>query len=75
MLLGIDRIQRMKGLRVDRVTGNVLAPVIKGDAPGIGTVVGAKTGQAMQTRLETEPAAILLAHRTIGRLDLAVMKN
>ena len=65
----------MKSLRVDGVTGDVLAPVIKRNAPGIGTMVGTKTGQAMQARLEAEPAAILLPHGAVGCLNLAVVKD
>ena len=47
VLLGINRIQRVKSLRVNRVTGHVLTPVIKSDSPGIGTVVGAEAGEAV----------------------------
>ena len=65
----------MKSLRVDGVTGNVLAPVIKSNAPRIGTVVGAEAGETMQARFKTELTAILLAHRAVRRLNLAVVKD
>ena len=65
----------MKSLRVDGVTGDVLAPVIEGNTPRVSAMVGAKTGQAMQARFEAELAAILLAHRPVRRLNLAVVKD
>jgi alkylation response protein AidB-like acyl-CoA dehydrogenase len=65
----------MERRRVDRMTGHVLAPVIEGHAPGIGAVVTAKARQSMIAGLKAKPAAVLLAHRAIGRFDLGMMKN
>ena len=75
MLLGVNRIQGMKGLRVDRVAGHMLAPIIKGHTPWIGAMVGAKTSQSMETWFKTKPTAILLSDWTVGCLDLAMVKN
>ena len=75
VLFRIDRVERVKGLGVDRVTRHMLAPVVEGDAPGVGAVVGSEGGQAMTAGLETKPAAVLLANRAVGGLNLCVMED
>ena len=75
VLCRIRRIERVEGLRVNREARHVLAPVVECHAPRICALVGAKRRQPMPLRLEAKPAAVLLAHRAVRRLDLAVMKN
>ena len=75
MLLGVNRVKRVKGLGIDGVTGNMLAPVIKSDTPGIGAVVGAKGGEPVVTGLKAEPAAVLLANRAVGGLNLGMVED
>ena len=75
MLFGVLGIERMKGLRVNRVAGHMLPPIIEGDTPWIGAGVSPEAGQAMPLWLEAEPTTVLLPDRTIGSLHLSVMKN
>ena len=75
VLLGIHRIERVKGLGVDWVTRHVLAPVVKRHPPRIGAVVSAEAGELVLAWLETKPATVLLTYRAIRRLNLAVVEN
>ena len=75
MLLRERRIERMKCRRKDRVAGHVQSPIVKGHAPRIGAVIRAKAGQPLVTRLEPEPAAVLLADRSVRSLHLRVMED
>ena len=75
VLLGIHRIERVKGLGVDWVTRHVLAPVVKRHPPRIGAMVSAEAGELVLAWLETKPATVLLTYRAIRRLNLAVVEN
>ena len=75
MLCRISRIERVEGLRVNGVACHVLTPVVECHAPRICALVGAECGQSVLLWLEAKPAAVLLTHRAVRRLDLAMMKN
>ena len=57
------------------MTGHVLAPIVKSDAPRIRAVIRAETGQPVRTRFVTEPAAVGLPNGSIGRFHLSVVKD
>ena len=75
VLFGVNRIECVKGLGVDRVTRHMLTPIVKRHPPRVGAVVGAKAGELVEARLEAKPTAVLLAHRAIRRLNLAMVEN
>ena len=52
MLLGVNGVERVEGLGVDGMAGDVLAPVVEGDAPRVGAVIGAEAGELVAARLE-----------------------
>ena len=70
MLLRIRRIRGVKGAGENRVTGDVVAPIVKSNAPGIRARVTAENRQLLRVRAQAEPARVIHAHRPIGRLDL-----
>ena len=65
----------MESRRKNWVTGHVLTPVVERDSPGIGAAVSPKTGQTMGSWPEPKPATVLLTDRTVGRLNLGMMKD
>ena len=75
MLIWIGGIQRMKGGRVDRVTGNMLPPIIKRHAPRVGAVISPKTGQPLRVGMKTKPSTVSLTNGAVSGFDLRVMEN
>ncbi len=75
MLLRVGRINRVKRGRINRVTGNVLSPVVKRYTPRVGAMVRAETRESMSSRLEAVPTTILLPDRAVRRFDLRVEKD
>ena len=71
----VCRVHGVEGGGKDRMTCQVLSPVIKGDAPRVGAVVHAEGGQPVRAGAVTEPAAIGQPDRTISGLHLAVMED
>ena len=59
----------------DWVAGDVLAPVVEGHAPRVSAGMRTERGQSVKFRLPGEPSAVLLANRSVGCLDLSVVKD
>ena len=75
MLLRVRWIERVKRGRINRMTGNVLPPVVKRYTPRVGAVVRAETRESMSSRLEAVPTTVLLPDRTVRRFNLRVEKD
>ena len=59
----------------DRITGNVLAPVVEGYAPRVGACMGSERGQAVKFRFPGKPSAVLLADGAVRSLHLSMVKD
>ena len=65
----------MVGGGEDRITGNVLAPVVEGYAPRVGACMGSERGQAVKFRFPGKPSAVLLADGAVRSLHLSMVKD
>src|SRR5262245_42181275 len=54
---------------------NVVAPVVEDTPVRVGKTVGNVGLKFAGARLEAEDAAVVIAHRAIGRLDLGAMED
>ena len=75
VLSRIRWVERVKSSGKDRVTGDMLPPIVKRHSPRVCARIGTETGQPVAVGIKAEPATILLTNRTIRCLDLTVMKD
>ena len=59
----------------DRVTGDVLTPVIESNAPRVGACMRTEGGESVQFRFPGKPPTVLLADGAVGSLNLSVMED
>ena len=75
MLQRIGRIKRMKSRSKNRVTGNVIPPVVEGHPPRIRIGIIPKRDQALIIRPKPKPRAVPRPNRTIRGFHLGMMEN
>ena len=65
----------MKRLCKDRVTGNVVPPVVESHTPRVRVSIAPKSDKLLCPRRVAEPGRVLGTDRSVGSFDLGVVKD